>query len=114
VHLKGIHILNIDGCPNITNNAIVHLKGIHSLNISGCPKITSETLQAHLQGIHSICTKDSYNYFYNKEDDEYVEDDEDVKVLNSILPGTLVKDKNDWTCEHFDYKITNIASCYYF
>jgi hypothetical protein len=92
VHLKGIHILDMSECPNITDNAIVHLKGIYSLNIYGCLKITNASLQAYLQGIHSICTKE-----YNHDDD----DDNEV-TLNSILPGTRVLDNSSWYYDNYD------------
>jgi hypothetical protein len=67
----------------------MHLKGIYSLNIHGCRKITNAALQAHLQGIHSICTK------------EYKSDTHE-KALNSILPGTRVLGNNGWNYDNYD------------
>jgi hypothetical protein len=88
MHLKGIHILDMSECPDITDNTIVHLKGIYSLNIHGCPKITNAALQAHLQGIYSICTKE-YKSEYN--DDEI-----------TLLPGTRALSNSSWYYDNYD------------
>ncbi len=55
MHLRGIQLLNMSGCRQLTDAAFVHLRGIRTLYMWYCdqPAITDATF-VHLQGIHTL------------------------------------------------------------
>ena len=55
MHLRGIQLLNMSQCPQLTDAAFVHLRGIHTLYMwySLQPAI-SDAAFVHLRGIHTL------------------------------------------------------------
>ncbi len=55
MHLRGIQLLNISHCRQLTDAAFVHLRGIHTLYMRYCyqPAI-SDAAFVHLRGIHTL------------------------------------------------------------
>ena len=44
MYLKGIKILDMNGCTKVTDAAFEHLKGIHALEMRGCTKLQMRPL----------------------------------------------------------------------
>jgi hypothetical protein len=40
VHLKGIQIIDLSCCDQITDRGLAHLEGVHTINLYECKQIT--------------------------------------------------------------------------
>jgi hypothetical protein len=55
IHFKGLRVLRMVGCSDVTDAAFVHLRGIHSLDMSWRYRGgVTDAAFAHLAGIHTL------------------------------------------------------------
>jgi hypothetical protein len=44
--MKGVHIINLSRCKQITDKGLESLKVVHTINLTGCYQITDKGLES--------------------------------------------------------------------